>query len=243
MKSFVGAILLFFIFLFFYSRFGPGFPLSVNQITTTKNDLFTVTGEGKVTAAPDTAQVNLGFTASAANVTDVQNQANQIIKKISDDIKKLGIGESDIQTTAYSLQPNYSPNQRITGYSATVNLTVKVRDFNKINQIIDTATADGANQVGGLAFTLDDATQTKLQSQARKIAIDQAKAKAAEIAADAGISLGRIVGVSENQPNPIRPLYAAGAIKTDAATPPVPTQIEPGSAEITIDVTLSYETR
>ncbi len=205
-----------------------------------------MTGEGKVTVVPNTAQISLGFTANASTVSDVQNQANQTINKISADVKKLGVEDKDIQTSSYNLRPNIDyqfANQRITGYAIDVNLSIQARDFSKINQIIDTATADGANQVGGLTFTLDDATQQKLTSQARKIAIDQAKQKAAEIAGEAGINLGRIIDVQENQPNIIRPMYAAGVAKTDTTTAPAPTQVEPGSSDITVDVTLSYETR
>lgn len=240
------AIIFFFICLFVFIKLSPSFPLSVNQVTTTKTDLFTVTGEGKVTAIPNTAQISLGFTANAATVGDVQNQANQIINKVSADVKKLGVEDKDIQTSSYNLrvlQDFPSRNPKITGYAIDANLAVKARDFSKINQIIDTATADGANQVGGLTFTLDDATQEKLTSQARKLAIDQAKQKASDIANEAGINLGRIIDVQENQPNRIMPMYAAGVAKADTATAPAPTQVEPGSSDITVNVTLSYETR
>lgn len=242
----VGA-LCFLAALSLFARFAPGIPLSVSQITTAKNDLFSVTGEGKAAAAPDIAQINLGVTANAATVNDAQNRANTIINKISADVKKLGVGDQDIRTTSYNLRPDYdyrTPGpQKVTGYTVDVNLLVKARQFDKINQIIDTATADGANQVGGLSFTLDDASREKLTALARKQAIDQAKSKAAEIAREAGLSLGRIVGVSESPQTQPRPVYNSSAPLAGTAETANPTQVEPGSSEISVSVTLSYETR
>lgn len=225
-----------------FAKLGPGIPLSI--VTTTKTDLFTVTGEGKATGIPDIAQISIGITATGNTVTQAQSQANAVINKISDEVKRLGVGEKDIQTTSYNLRPEYdfmSGRQSIKGYIADINLTIKARQFDKINQIIDTATANGANQVGGLSFTLDDATQEKLENQARREAINKAKQKAAEIARESGLTLGRIINVSENPANTPRPIYAMA--EKAAGAPSEPTQVQPGSSEIIISIVLSYETR
>lgn len=239
----IPAILFFFVLLFVFAKWGPAIPFSVNQITTNKSDLFTVSAEGTVFAKPDVAQVNLGFTANGSTVGQVQNQANQTINRISEDIKRLGIPESDIKTTNYNLRPDYNFNsgqQKVTGYVVSVNLLVKVRDFNKINNVIDTATADGANEVGGLNFTLDDAG--KYQAEARRQAIEKAKQKANEIASQAGINLGRIVNVSENSNGP-RPLPMMATEAKGLGGGVAPTQVEPGQSEISVTVSLSFETR
>lgn len=235
------AVVLFFIGLFLFAKFGPGIPISM--IATNKTDLFTVTGEGKATAVPDIAQVSLGITASGASVAQVQSQANNTINNVIAAIKKLGVGDKDIQTTNYNLRPDYnfiSGRQSIKSYVADINLTVKVRQFDKINQVIDVATSAGANQVGGLIFTLDDAMKLKVENDARKAAIDQAKTKASQIAAESGLNLGRLVNVAENPNFAPRPMLMAGAAKADNSAP---TEIQPGSSEISISVVLSYETR
>lgn len=82
-----GAVLIFFILLFAFSKWGPAIPFSVSSVTTTKTNLFTVTAEGQVFKAPDVAQINLGFTSNGSTVGQVQNQANQAINKISNDLK------------------------------------------------------------------------------------------------------------------------------------------------------------
>ncbi len=242
----IGATCLLIAF-FLFAKLAPGIPLSVTQITTNKTGLFTVTGEGKAQAQPDIAQISLGITVNGPTVGGVQSQANQTINSVSSAIKKLRVGDKDIKTSSYNLRPEYdyaSPGSlRIKGYTADINLLVKARQFDKINQIIDAATGNGANQVGGLSFTLDDVTEEKLTTQARKQAIDKAKQKAAEIAQESGINLGQIVDVQENSNNYIRPMPLMGAKTAEDAGVSTPTQIEPGASEITISVTLSYETR
>ncbi|MCL4397465.1 SIMPL domain-containing protein [Patescibacteria group bacterium] len=245
LKTALATIILLFLGLFIYGKFGPGLPLSVSSITTAQPAPFTVSADGKVLAKPDVAQVNLGFTTSGSSVSQVQSQANQTINNISAAVKKLGIGESDIQTTNYNLRPDYDYNskpQRITGYTIDVNIEVKVRDFGKINQVIDAGTTNGANTVGGLQFTVDN--PETYRAQARKLAIDNAEKKAAEIAGESGITLGRLINVSEGNTATPQPLYMDKAVGLGGGTAPsVPTQIEPGTSEISVTVTLSYETR
>ncbi|MBI4099579.1 SIMPL domain-containing protein [Candidatus Microgenomates bacterium] len=236
------SVVLFFIGVFLFAKFGPAIPLSM--VTTNKTDFFTVTGEGKATAVPDIAQISLGITVNGASVALVQSQANSTINDVTAAVKKLGVGDKDVQTSNYNLRLDYdfaNGRQSIKGYVADINLSVKVRQFDKINQVIDAATAAGANQVGGLNFTLDDASRLKAEGEARKLAIDQAKTKAAQIAAASGLNLGRIINVSESPNFSPRPIMMSGVAKADSAA--APTEIQPGSSEISVSVTLSYETR
>lgn len=230
----VSAVVVFFVLLFVYAKFGPAVPFAVTQVTTTKPEPFSVSASGKVTAVPDIAQVNLGFSTSGSTVSQVQNQANKTMNDISNAIKKLGISEKDIQTSNYNLRPDAEKHT----YIIDINLEVKVRDFDKINQVIDAATANGANQIGGLNFTLDDAE--KFRSSARKIAIENAKKKASQIASDAGIKLGKLINVIESS-NDVPRVYMMD--KAMGAGSPTGTVIEPGQSEISSAVTLQYETR
>jgi len=223
--------------LFAFAKFGPSIPLSI--VTTTKTEMFTVTGEGKATAVPNIAQVTLGITSSAGTVMEAQNRANSVINKISADLKKLGVGDKDIQTTSYNLRREY--DKSISGYVVDINLLVKLHQFDKLDQAIDIATKDGANQIGGLIFTLDDATREKVENEARTQAIEAAKRKADQISKESGITLGRIINVSENSPISPRPMFAM--VEKTVGSGPIDTQIQPGSSEISITVALSYETR
>ena len=219
--------------VFAYGKLGPGIPIT--SVVTQKQDLFTVTGEGKGTVVPDTAIVDLGVTANLPTVKAAQSQANTVINKITDELKKLGITDKDVRTSNYSVYPQYDYQQgnRITGYQVSANLTVTVREIDKVNQVVDVATANGANTIGGIQLTVDEKKQKELLQQARELAVKEAKEKANSLAEAAGITLGKVVNVVEASPEGFpRPMMA----KTD-------TQIQPGSTDITSSVTLYYETR
>lgn len=113
-----------------------------------------------------------------------------------------------------------------------------MREVDKINQVIDIATENGANQISGVSFDVDD--KTGFESEARKKAVEEARKKAGEAAKIAGFKLGRIINYSENFGNNIRPIPLMEGVAADKGTS-TPTQIEPGSTDITVSVTLSYE--
>jgi hypothetical protein len=221
---------------------GP-IPFSVNQTTTTKNDLFTVTGTGKISATPDIARVTVGIQESGPTVKTAQDKMNTVINTVSESIKNQGIDKKDIKTTNYSINPKYDytdGKQKIVGYNASTNLEIIVRQLDKANSVIDTATAAGANTVGGLVFDVED--KVKAENEARKLAIDEAKKKADEASKIAGFKLGKMLNYQENfsgdsQPRPYMMASKQGADSS------APTELEPGSKELSVTVTLSYELR
>jgi uncharacterized protein YggE len=250
-ESWPAVIIVFFITLFVYTKLAGPIPFFINSVNTTKTDLFSASGEGKVTAVPDQATVDAGVTAQSATITDGQNKVNKVTNKIITDLKKLGLSDKDIKTTNYSVNPNYSNEvvpmagpmmaggqQTITGYTVTQNLEIKVKPIDKANKVVDTATADGANLVGGVNFTFSDSLSQSLEQQAVKLAVDEAKIKAQTLANAAGVSLGKIINVVESSNQP-RPLMAAGI--TDKTGQSAPTDITPGENSLTVGVTIYYE--
>lgn len=236
----ITPILIFFLLLFVYTKIVGPIPFSVNSVTTSKTDSFNVTGEGTVDAKPDIATVNTGIQSQGSTVKIVQDQINTAINKVAAAIKNLGVDQKDIKTSNYNINPTYDytgSTQRITGYSASTNLTIKVRNLDSVNQVIDQATANGANQVGGINFDVDD--KTKAENEARQKAVSDAKNKAENVAKIAGFRLGRLVNYSENFEGQIRPIpmMAVGSV----GGPKAETAVEPGSSEIKVTVTLSYE--
>lgn len=230
--------------VFAYGKFGPGIPVS--SVVSQKQDFLTVSGEGKVSVVPDTAIVDLGITSNQPSVESAQNQANTVINQITTKVKELGIDAKDIKTSNYSVFPQYdyresgSPN-RIIGYQINVGLTIRVREIDKVNQVIDQATQAGANTVGGIQLTVDEKREKELLQQAREEAIQEAKEKAESLAKAAGINLGRIVNVVESSADQPLPMMAkAEGIGMGGGAD---TQIQPGSTDITSAVTLFYETR
>lgn len=237
------TILAFFILLFIYTKTVGPIPFSVNSITTSKSDTFNVTGEGTASVKPDIAVVNAGVIARGDTVKSAQDQLNSAINKVSEAIKKAGVEAKDIQTSNYNINPEYDFRggpQRITGYTASTNLVIKVRNIDMVNQVIDEATANGANQIGGISFDVDD--KSKVEDEARKKAVESAKKKAESAANIAGFRLGRMINYSESFNGGPRPIpFAVGM--AESAIKAQDTVVEPGSSEIKVVVTLSYEIR
>lgn len=230
-----------------YGKFGPGIP--IQSVVTQKQDLFTVSGEGKVTVVPDTGIVDLGVSSNRSTVKEAQNEANTVISNISKALRELGIDAKDIKTSNYSVYPQYDYTSgsagRITGYQVNVNLNVTVREMDKLNDAVDLATNNGANTVGGVQLTVDETKRKELMQEARDAAVKEAKTKAESLAKAAGISLGKIVNVVESE-NPMYPgplMYAKDLALEASGGAGNPTNIQAGSTDITTSVTLFYETR
>lgn len=233
-------ILTFFLLLFIYTKLAGPIPFSVSSVTTQKTDTFQVSGDSRVFVKPDIAVVSAGVATSGQTVKVVQDQINEKISKISSAIKQLGVDAKDIQTESYNIHPSIDyreGSQKINGYSATTNLSIRVRKIDNVSQVIDAATANGANQIGGVSFDVDD--KAKAQNEAREIAVREAKKKAAQAAKVAGFKLGRIINYSENSGEDIR-VIPIGMIAADSKEAPG-TQLESGSSEILMIVTLSFE--
>ena len=122
-------------------------------------------------------------------------------------------------------------------YHAYSGLTLE----EKANSVVDAATAAGANTVGGITFDVDD--KTKAENEARKIAVADAKAKAQLAATTAGFSLGKIINYQESTGgNRIVPMYAKADVAVGLGAG-APTELNTGSTDITLTVTLSYEVK
>ena len=185
----------------------------------------------------------MGIQVNKTTVEEAQKKANEKINNTIQAIKKLGIEEKYIKTISYNVYPDYDyrSGQKIIGYNINITLQVKVKDFDKVNQVIDTATSLGLNQIGNLEFTLDDEKLEEAKMEARKEAIEKAKIKASQIAKAGGLRLGKIVDISENIiPNYPTPLLRSTGIGGEVEDQK--TEIQPGESEITISVILSYET-
>lgn len=235
MKQTAQTFFVFFLLLFAYTKLVGPIPFSVTSVTTQKTDTFSVMGQGTVSVSPDVAVVNAGVTVSAGTVKQAQNELNTKINAVSSAIKKLGVSDKDIQTSNYSVYPqyDYQAGQKITGYQASSSLMIKVRDIEKANEVIDAATANGANQVSGISFEVDD--KTKAENEAREKAVSEARRKAEDAARIAGFKLGKVINYAESfggEPRPILMMEKA----VDSAT-----QVEPGTNEITVTVTLSFQ--
>lgn len=229
-------------------------PIALSQVVTQKQNFFTSVGEGKITVVPDTAIINLGVQENGRDAKTTQDAANKKIATLAESLKSKGVDSKDIKTTSYNLYPNYDYQggvNRIIGYNANINLEVRVRNLDNLNQILDEATVNGANMVGNVTLTVDEDKEEELKNKAREEAIGDAKKKAEALAKLSGINLTRVVNVTENVggyvPGPM--MYSADKMMVNTgmgaggSVEQRPSSIETGTTDIRVSVTLYYETK
>lgn len=160
----------------------------------------TVTGEGRVDAQPDLAIVTLGVTTEGATAAEAMAANSTELAAVLERLRGSGIEERDLQTTGLSLNPNWSQAEgeasRITGYTASNMLTVRVRALDGLGDALDTAVSDGANTLNGVTF--DVADPKPLMDEARRLAVADALDRARLLTEAAGVVLGDVVSISES---------------------------------------------
>lgn len=210
-------------------------------------DTFTVQGEGKITARPDVARIDLGIQTDGQTVKVAQTENTKKMNEIISAIKTFGINEKDIQTSNYNLTPKIdytSGRQNIIGYTVSQSVTIKVRALDTAGDVLAKAGELGANQINGLQFTIDD--PKLLQEQARDKAIDDARKKAQILADKLGLHLIKVVTFSESAAYPVPMPMMYGMAKDMGrgveASAPSPS-VESGSLDVLSDVSVTYEVR
>jgi uncharacterized protein YggE len=200
-----------------------------------------VNGQGVVTVAPDTASVVVGVNIIEKTLSEAQAKATTQMTAVIDALKGAGIDEKDIQTVNYNVNilQNYDSNGNpatIEGFQVSNQVNVTVRDLDKLGSILDTVVGQGANAIYGISFFVDDPSAAA--SQARALAVQNAKQKADELAAAAGMTVGRIISISETySPSPMPVAYGRAEAANDAVAVP----IQAGTTAITVDVQVTYE--
>jgi len=227
-----------------------------------------VSGDGEVYKTPDLAVMSFSVVSEAKTVAEAMEDNTKKMNAITDVMKSMGVTENDLQTTNFSINPRYdyvratapvpadgaeiavdeeyyypSGKRTLSGYDVNQTMTIKVRQENmgKIGQIIQEATASGANQVGSLQFTLDDPDAA--QAEARELAIAEAKEKAEILARQLKVKLVRIISYNDGGYSPVYRLnydakeeYGMGG----AASVPAP-DIQAGESKISMNVNITYE--
>lgn len=219
----------------------------------------TVSGDGEAFAIPDTAEISFTARASEKTMNTAQQKVNETTKKSIDYIKSVGVEDKDIKTANYSSYPKYEwqkqtiqcitvpclqpeGKQVMVGYEVSQTITVKIKKTDLASQVIDELGKLGVTEISGPNFTVDNIDQ--YQEQARKEAIEKAKAKAAVLAKDLGVKLVRIVSFSDGNSNAIMPMAYGGAIRMEKTMDSsVGASLPQGEQKITSNVSITYEIR
>ena len=199
-----------------------------------------VAGHGEVYLIPDIAYVNIGTRSEATDVAQALSDNNDQAKAISSSLAEKGIDPLDIQTTAFNVYPyqNYGPDGQPTEMRYVVENTVnvKVRDLNRLGEILDAVVRSGANQINGISFDVEDRAQA--EADARRLAIQDATDKAQELAGLAGIQLGELQNISVYSNGTSATVYDAKGGGYASATTSAP--ISAGQLIVSADANLVY---
>jgi uncharacterized protein YggE len=218
------------------------------------SNTISVSGHGEALAVPDIATFTYSVVSEKPTVAAAQADATAKANAVTAYLKSAGIDTKDIQTSGYSINPQYDyttqvctngfcpgGKQVLRGYEVRQSTTVKVRDTAKAGDLLAGVGEKGATELSGLSFTFDkpDAPQT----EARDKAIADAKAKADVLAKQLGVTLVRVVSFNENSaggyPRPMAYSTAVGNQAKDLAA--VAPEISVGQNNVTDDVTVTYE--
>ena len=206
----------------------------------------TIEGRGEVRAVPDMAQINSGVTTQGATAREALDANTAAMADLIAALKDAGIETRDIQTSGFSVNPNYVYSDardengyilppKINGYQVSNSVSVTVRDLEELGTILDKSVNVGANTINGVSFAVADPSE--LYNQARKAAFADARSKAELYATAAGAKLGDLEAISESQNinNPM-PMYARAEL---ASASPVP--VEAGEMTFEIGVNVQWE--
>ena len=210
-------------------------------------------GEGEVTASPDLAEVSVTLRNESSQVKTAQEKVTALEKSVLEFLEKTGIEKNDIKTENYNTYPKYdyggpcyasycpSRNPKVIGYEVSEYISIKVRDLEKAGDVIGGLGALGVSEISGPNFTIEN--EDELKAEARKMAIDEAKAKAEALADDLGVRLVRIVNFSENGNYPGPMMYAKDAMMNQAVAESAPRapELPSGVQKITSNVVITYE--
>jgi uncharacterized protein YggE len=196
-----------------------------------------VTGSGRVSLPPDTAVLELGAEARAAQLADATAEVDRRMRAVLAQVKAAGVREADVRTAGYTIdpiaesRPPGDPGVRIVGYRVSNVVNVRTRDVAGVGRVVDAAVTAGANIVRNVHFTLEE--PTRAEAEARALAMQDAAEKARQIAAAAGLRLGRLVSVTES--GPVRPVA-----RMTMTTAMAPGPVEPGQLDVTITLEARY---
>ncbi|WP_152597808.1 SIMPL domain-containing protein [Novilysobacter arseniciresistens] len=208
---------------------------------STDGTLLSVSAQAETTRVPDIAHLSTGVVTQAADANAAMRANAEQMTRVVKAIRDAGIAERDIRTSGVNLSPQYryADNQppAITGYEARNTVDITVREIGELGEIMDALVAVGANQIHGPTFEVDDTEGA--YDEARRAAIEKARARAAMYAQTLGMQVRRIVSISEGNGGfgpPVPMMAMARMEKADASTP-----VSPGESTLSVNLDVVFE--
>ena len=210
--------------------------------TTSQPEGIAVTGLGKIKVVPDVVVLRLGIEVAAPTVGEAYSEASDTMDKVLAALRSAGLEDKDLQTVNFSIYPIYAQNrsldgtQEVTGYRVANFVNARVSPIDRVEQVLIDMTAAGgdAARVQNVQLQVDD--PDALDSQLRELALEDAKAKADQIAQLTGVTLGEVTYVQEGSvPSPISPSFGVFAAEAKSSS-----SISAGETELSLQLSVVY---
>lgn len=202
--------------------------------------LINVNGEGKVKVAPDQVCISASVETKGNNAKEVKKQNDEKMDAVLKFIKKMNIPTADFKTKQVALNPQYDYEKKKTSYNATQTVEIIVKDLTKYDELMEGLVQQGINRIDKVSF--ESSKLAQYQSEARKLAIKDAKTKADEYVSVLGQKVGKAFTISDNsQVYHPQPMYAAMRMKESADAMGASNEtLAIGEIEITANVSVSF---
>ncbi len=220
----------------------PGFARAAEPLPPPR---IIVSGEGEASAAPDLAVLSLSVMREAKTARAALDANNDAMAAVIAAMKSSGIEERDLQTAGLQINPRYnytnkpdgSQEAELVAYQVTNTLTVRIRNLDKTGELLDKAVSLGVNQGGGISFSNEDPSKTL--DEARKKAVADAVSKAKTLAEAAGVGVGRVLEIVDQNMTPMPMPMSAKSF--DAARAAVPVEAGENSYKVQVNVTFELK--
>ena len=199
-----------------------------------------VTGQGVVSAEPDMATISMGVSHQSKTAQDAMNAVAFDINTVLSSLRDSGVEASDVQTSQISLYPVWSNpdrngNTEVSGFSASVTLSVLLRDLEKMGTVIAEVVRVGGNRFHGVSLGFQDTG--KMEAEARAKAVRDAIVKAEQLAKAANVSIAGIMSIIDGNSSPPVPMMqrAEMAMVSDSM------EIARGESSVSKSVSIVFE--
>src|SRR5690348_222798 len=199
-----------------------------------------INATGEVTRVPDVAVITAGVVSRSATASGALQDAANRMDRVLAALKRAGVDARDIQTSNVSLNPEYrypeNQSPKLTGYTASNQVTVKFRDIRNSGKILDALVAEGANQINGPNLTIDKPDEAL--DEARTKALATGRARAELYARSLGMRVVRLLSVSESGGYAVPPPMP---VMMEARANAAYTKIDPGEQKLQVNLAMAFE--
>lgn len=214
--------------------------LTVGHETEAAERVIRVSGDGTATAVPDMATIRTGVVTRKPSAVEAIEANSRAMQDVIKTLKDAGVAEKDIQTSDFNVRPVYERDRdgrtrpEVQAYEVSNQVRVVVRNLDRLGSVLDAVVKAGGNRVSGIEFEVSD-PKAALDT-ARKQAVADARRRAAVLAREAGVEVGKVISISEQSHHVPRPQFGARMAAADASSVP----IQRGENEFRVGVQMTF---